>query len=99
MKKSALFMLTIFTMGTAVICGCGSTKASSYDNQVSSEYVQFRTDDEGEETEPECPDNGDNHGECPKKKKRDGECPIPRRPHKRHNKKLPQPESAYRKHQ
>ena len=98
MKKIVLFVLTVFTMGTAVIGGCGNEKTISYDNKLDSETLQIRTVEESEPTEPECPDDKNNDGECPNKKKRDGKCPKSRRPHKRRNEKLPRPESAYRKH-
>lgn len=93
MKKLAIFLLTVFTMTTAAVCGCDSAKASSYDDKVVTESAQIETIEEGQ-TEPECPDGED--GKCPNAK--DDGRPAPRRPHKRHNKKLPRPESAYRKH-
>ena len=100
MKKLAIFLLTVFTMGTAVACGCSKTSQSSND-KIGAESVQMQTidktaDNNGFERElfvDECPD-----GECPKKECPDGECPKPRRPHKRPDKRLPRPESAYRKH-
>ena len=92
MKKLALFILTAFTFGTAVVCGCGGAKAnSSYEEKIEPERVQIQTL-ENEQTEPECPD-----GECPDDKCPNGECPKPRTPHRRHGKKLPRPKHAYRK--
>lgn len=88
MKKLAIFLLTVFTMGTAVVCGCGSAKQDkAFKEKIDTENVQIRTLEEDEQTEPECPD-------C---KKRDDECPAPRKPHKRHDKRMPRPKSAYRK--
>ena len=87
MKKLVVFLLTVFTMGTAVVCGCNTAKTRDYDDKIDTESVQIEVT-EDEQTEPECP-----HEE-----KQDGECPEPRKPHKKHGKKLPRPESAYRKH-
>ena len=93
MKKLAIFLLTVFTCGTAAICGCGGAKAnSSYEEKIEPEHVKIRTWDENEQAEPECPD-----GECPKGDCPDGNCPKPRTPHRKHGKKLPRPKHAYRK--
>lgn len=92
MKRLAVLLLTIFTIGTVAVCGCADTQKSSSDEiRADDIFVQrieeVEEDQEGEQDNPECPD-------C---KERDGECPTPRRPHKRHNKRLPRPKSAYRK--
>ena len=93
MKRLAILLLTIFTMATAVACGCGdSKKNSSFDDTTVADSVQLQTVeealvDENEQEKPECPD-------C---KKHDGECPTPRKPHRRHDKKTPRPRPAYRK--
>ena len=85
MKKLAVLILTVFTMATVVVCGCGeSKKAVSFDDNAKTEKVQIQED---EQVKPECPDG----------KKRDGECPAPRRPHKRHDRKLPDPKSSQSK--
>lgn len=91
MKKLAVLILTVFTMATVVVCGCGESKKTvSFDNNAKTERVQIQEIEEiqeGEQVKPECPD-------C---EKRDGECPAPRKPHKRHDRKLPQPKPAQSK--
>lgn len=87
MKKLAVLILTVFTMATVVVCGCGEPKKTvSFDDNAKTESVQIRKIEEIQEDElkPECPDI----------EKRDGECPAPRKPHKRHDRKLPEPKSS-----
>ena len=90
MKKLTLILLTICTLATTLVCGCGSVKANGFDEKADAENTQIQTIDT-EQNEPECP-------ECPDDKKRDGECPTPRKPHKRHEKILPRPKYVYKKH-
>ena len=89
MKKLALILLTICTFAMAIICGCGSAKTNSFEETAGAESAQVQTL-ENEQTNPECP-------ECPDDEQ-DGECPKPRKPHIKRPKRLPDPESAHRKH-
>ena len=85
MKKLAILILTVFTMATVVVCGCGDTKkAISFDDNAKTESVQIQEVEEDIQVKPECPD-------C---EKRDGEHPAPRKPHKRHDRNLPQPKAT-----
>ena len=93
MKKLVILLLSVFTIGTVAVCGCNSASANSgslYKDEMNTAQLQtveeFVKEYDGEK--PECPD-------CDE---RDGEYPKPCKPHKRHNKKLPRPKPAYRKH-
>ena len=85
MKKLAIFLLTVFTMGTAVACGCGKTSSNGSD-KIDVESIRIQPIEDNTDCE---------QFDC---ERYDGECPKPRMPHKKHEKKLPRPESAYRKH-
>lgn len=84
MKRLAILLLTVFTIGTATVSGCGSQKSNSnYEDKVQTESIQIRkVEAEDDEAKPECPD---------------GECPKPRKSPKRHNKRLPRPKTVPRK--
>ena len=94
MKKSVLILFTVLTIVTVTACGCGSTmKNDGFDTKIDADSIQIQTIAE-DEHDPECPD-----GECPDREntdddERDSKFPTPRKPHKRHNKKLPHPKSA-----
>lgn len=93
MKRLAILLLTVFTIGAATVSGCGSQKSNSnYEDKVQMESIQIRkVEAEDNEAKPDCPDGECPGGECP-----DGECPKPRKSYKRHNKRLPRPKTAPR---
>lgn len=86
MKKLAAFLLTIFTLSTAAVCGCAEPNADV--RKIKEPNVSIETTEDDEQQCPECPDG---------EKRDNGQCPTPRRPHKRHGKKLPRPKPAYTK--
>ena len=94
MKKLIILLLTVFTIGTAVACGCGGEKTNSHDNKNNEEPVRIQ---EIEEVEQDGQDERDKKPECPDKGKRDGELPTPRKPHKWPHKKHPHPKHSYRR--
>ena len=88
MKRLAVLLLSVFTIGTIAACGCNTAeKNNDLEEKINTEIVQIHEPDEDKQTKPECPD-------C---KKHDGDFPAPRRPHKRPDKKFPRPKYAYRK--
>lgn len=88
MKRLAILLLTVFTIGAAAVCGCdGTQKNNDTVSKIDTESVQIRTMDEDNNKTDECPDK-DGH---------DGKCPTPRKPHRRHKKRMPRPKSVYRK--
>ena len=102
MKKLAILLLTVFTIGTAAACGCGSPKVSNnlYDKikteSLNVQEIAVEQDEQNEQNE-QNERNEQHKPECPDREKRDGEFPAPRRPHRRHGKRIPRPKSAYRK--
>ena len=97
MKKLAILLLTVFTISTAVVCGCGGTKGNGnkvVEQDVESVQLQQIDAEQNDEIEEEKPDEH-KKPECPDCKKRDGECPAPCKPHKRPDKKMPRPKHAY----
>lgn len=85
MKKLAILLLTILTMATAAVCGCEDSKKNNDYDQPNTGSVQTEEIQEDEQGKPECPD----------REKRDEKCPDSRRPHRRRDKKIPHPISAY----
>ena len=98
MKKLAIFLLTVFTIGAASLCGCNNTmKTKGFDGKIDTESVQIQAINEDEQPSPQCPD-----GECPDEKlpndeEKDSKCPLPRKPHKRHGKHLPHPKPTFKR--
>ena len=99
MKKIVILLLTVFTIALAAACGCGSSKVSnSYDGKqdeqsVHIQEVEIAENEENEQDgqkEPQKP-------ECPDKEKRDGKFPAPRKPHRRHDGKIPHHKPEFRK--
>ena len=100
MKKSVLILLTLLTIGTVTVCGCGNTmKNDGFNTRIDTNGMQIQSIDEDEQPNPECPDGecpGDECPECPDGDEHDRKFPTPRKPHKRHNKKLPHSKSVHR---
>ena len=86
MKRLVILLLTVFTIGAVTVCGCNDTKKNNDTvDKVNTESVQLRTIGEDENNAEERPDVEEH----------DEKLPIPRRPHRKHHKRLPRPKSAY----
>ncbi|MDE7440273.1 MAG: hypothetical protein K2N23_07190 [Clostridia bacterium] len=97
MKKLAILLLTIFTIGTTALCGCGTAKENgNFENNAKNmENIQTLGDEENGSQDRECPECPDKP-EFPDREKHGGKRPHPHphRPHLHPDEKLPQPKTA-----